>query len=93
MTNFNQKLLEFHEEYNLIFDEQDKLPSKKNNKDYSDLESVIISMAQNLIKKLKEFKRDSQGKDNSEIDNMIDGCYTFIKNPYERFGMRKTIKK
>ncbi len=52
MTDFDQELLEFHGEYNLILDEQDKLPSKKGNKDYSAVESVIISMAQNLIRKL-----------------------------------------
>jgi len=96
MIDIRKKILQFHEDYNLIFDEQNKLPQKKGKKDYSNIEFNIFSMAQNLIEELEIFKKNILNKDDSyfdQIDNIIDGCFKLIKNPYDRFGGRIHIDK
>ena len=89
MTAIIIKLKEFHKKFDLLFLEQYKLPRRKGNKDYSEVEVKIEAMSRILIRELTVYKRNIESQDKSafpEIDNIIAGCERLIQNPYKRFG-------
>lgn len=86
------KLKDFQERYNLIFDEQDKLPLKRGEKDYSAIEIRICDMAKKLTKDLVVFKSNIDDPNCSlEIENILSGCRDLMINPYDRTGSRIVI--
>ena len=95
MSNLKLKLLGFHEKYNLIIDEQSRLPHRKGKTDYSEIENIIIRKAHELIRDINEFIIQSGNIPSQlyrdEVDNMIDGCHKLINNPYNRFGGRISL--
>jgi len=101
MKNIKEELLKFHEKYNLIFDEQEKLSRRRGKKDYYENENKIIVMSRDLISELNIFKKNLVENNNdvnvniesiiAEIENIIDGCHKLIENPYKELGGRRNL--